>query len=216
MTDALLTIARELSDELGALSFGSPVTHVYDPLSYAWEPYERFVRRYGGTRGRALLVGMNPGPFGMAQTGVPFGEVKAVRDWMGITGAVGRPDPEHPKRQILGFDHPRAEVSGTRLWGWAEERYRTPDRFFERFYVLNWCPLIFLEESGRNRTPDKLAAAEREALYAICDRALRRQVEALEPAWVVGVGAFAENRAQSALAGLDLKIGRVLHPSPAS
>ena len=216
MSDALLTIARELSQELAALSFAPPVTHVYDPLTYAWEPHERFVRRFGEARGRTLLVGMNPGPFGMAQTGVPFGEVKAVRDWMGISGAVGRPDPEHPKRQVLGFDHPRAEVSGTRLWGWAEERYKTADAFFARFYVLNWCPLCFLEESGKNRTPDKLAVAERDALYAVCDRSLRRQVEALEPAFVVGVGAFAQTRAQAALEGLDVRIGRVLHPSPAN
>src|SRR6476646_278158 len=124
---------------------------------------------------------MNPGPFGMAQTGVPFGEVKAVRDWMGIDGRVGRPDPEHPKRPVLGFGHPRAEVSGTRLWGWAEARYRTADAFFDRFYVLNWCPLCFLEEGGRNRTPDKLPVAERDALYAVCDRALRRQIEVLRP-----------------------------------
>jgi single-strand selective monofunctional uracil DNA glycosylase len=216
MPDALVSIARDLSRELSALKFAPPVTHVYDPLTYAWAPYEAFVRRFGGEKGRTLLVGMNPGPFGMAQTGVPFGEVKAVRDWMGISGAVGRPDPEHPKRKVLGFEHPRAEVSGTRLWGWAEQRYGTADAFFSRFYVANWCPLCFLEESGRNRTPDKLAAAERDALYEICDRALRRQVEELEPAHVVGVGAFAEQRAREALEGLEVPIGRILHPSPAN
>lgn len=216
MTDALLAIARELSQALGELSFTAPVTHVYDPLTYAWEPYEAYVRRFGGKPGRALFVGMNPGPFGMAQTGVPFGAVKAVRDWMGISGRVGRPDPEHAKRPVLGFDQPRAEVSGSRVWGWAEDRYGTADAFFDRFYVTNWCPLLFLEASGRNRTPDKLAAAERDALYAVCDRALRRQVELLRPSAIVGVGVFAQQRAREALAGLDLPVGRVLHPSPAS
>lgn len=216
MVEALLGISRDLSMELGRLTFGPPVTHVYDPLTYAWEPYAAFVRRFGEGKERVVLVGMNPGPFGMAQTGVPFGEVKAVRDWMGLDGRIARPDPEHPKRPVLGFDQPRAEVSGTRLWGWAEERYRTAEAFFSRFYVLNWCPLCFLEGTGKNRTPDKLPAAERAPLYAACDRALRRQVEVLAPRWVIGVGAFAEERAREVLAGLDVPVGRVLHPSPAS
>ena len=33
---------------------------------------------------RVVFLGMNPGPFGMAQVGVPFGEVAAVRDWLRI------------------------------------------------------------------------------------------------------------------------------------
>ncbi len=216
MTEDLLAIAAELSTELGALTFGAPVTHVYDPTDYAREPFSAYVRRYGGRTGRTLLVGMNPGPYGMAQTGVPFGEVGLVRDWLGVTGRVERPRVEHPKRPVLGFEHPRAEVSGARLWGWAKERYGTPEAFFARWYVLNWCPLVFLEASGRNRTPDKLAAAERAALFAACDRALRRQVEILRPERVIGVGTFAEGRAREALTGLELPIGRVLHPSPAS
>src|SRR5690606_19431577 len=138
-----------------------------------------------------VLVGMNPGPFGMAQTGVPFGEVAAVRDWMGIEAAIGRPPEEHPKRPVLGFDCPRSEVSGARLWGWAKDRFGTPEAFFARFFVINYCPLVFLEESGRNRTPDKLPAAEREALTAVCDRALRDSIEVLSPQHVVGVGTWA-------------------------
>jgi single-strand selective monofunctional uracil DNA glycosylase len=212
----LIAVARELSAELAGLRFAAPVTHVYDPLAYAWEPHAAYLRKFGAGAGRTVLVGMNPGPFGMAQTGVPFGEVALVRDWMGISGAVHRPDPEHPKRPVLGFDHPRSEVSGQRLWGWARDRYGTADAFFARFFVANWCPLCFLEASGRNRTPDKLPANERNALYAACDRALRRTVEALEPRWVIGVGALVEQRAREALQGLDVRIGRVLHPSPAS
>jgi single-strand selective monofunctional uracil DNA glycosylase len=163
-----------------------------------------------------LLVGMNPGPWGMAQTGVPFGEVEAVRDWLGIEAPVGRPPVEHPKRPVLGFATRRSEGSGRRLWGWVRERWGEPDAFFARFFVHNYCPLAFLEESGRNRTPDKLPAAESGPLYAACDRALRRTVERLEPRRVIGIGAFAEARARAALDGLGVEIGRILHPSPAS
>jgi single-strand selective monofunctional uracil DNA glycosylase len=33
---------------------------------------------------------------------------------------------------------------------------------------------------------------------------------------VVGIGAFAEKRARTALADCQIRIGRILHPSPAS
>jgi single-strand selective monofunctional uracil DNA glycosylase len=209
-------ISRELGRQLAELRFAPPVTHVYDPSDYAREPLEEYLRRYARPGCEAVLLGMNPGPWGMAQTGVPFGEVAVVRDWFEIEGRIGRPDPEHPKRPVTGFDCERSEVSGRRLWGWARERFGTPERFFERFFVWNHCPLCFMEEGGRNRTPDKLPASEREPLLAACDEALRRMVEHLAPRWVVGIGKYAEDRARIALDGLDLRFGRVLHPSPAS
>lgn len=211
-----LEINRELCREVNALSFGAPVTHVYNPLAYAAQPLRRYVERYGRGRRRALLLGMNPGPWGMVQTGIPFGEVAAVRDWLGIEAPVGKPAPEHPKRPVLGFACPRSEVSGARLWGWVRARFGTAARFFEHLHVVNYCPLAFLEASGRNRTPDKLPATEREPLFAACDRALIRLVAYHQPAWVIGIGTFAEQRARVALAGTGVEIGRVLHPSPAS
>ncbi|HEV8239703.1 MAG TPA: uracil-DNA glycosylase family protein [Thermoanaerobaculia bacterium] len=212
----LVAAAKRLADDVDRLAFAPPVTHVYNPLRYAWAPYRRYLERFGGARGRVVLVGMNPGPFGMAQTGVPFGDVAMVRDWMGIAGEVGRPPREHPQRPVRGFDCPRSEVSGTRLWGWAAKRFGSAEEFFARFLVLNYCPLAFLEESGRNRTPDALPAAERAALYAACDPALRAAVEAVEPRAVVGVGRFAADRAATATAGLDVPLGSILHPSPAN
>ena len=171
---SLVRIDRKLSKEVSALSFAEPVCHVYNPLDYARGPHEAFLKRYGEGPKEVLLLGMNPGPWGMAQTGVPFGDVGLVRDWLGITGKVSRPDGEHPKRRVEGFDCGRSEVSGSRLWGWARERFETPERFFARFFVINYCPLAFLEASGRNRTPDKLPKAEREALLgAVLDHRLR-------------------------------------------
>lgn len=71
----LLDAARALTQALAPLRFPPPVAHVYDPLQYAWGPYEAYVQRYGASRKRVVLPGMNPSPFGMMQTGVPFGEV---------------------------------------------------------------------------------------------------------------------------------------------
>jgi single-strand selective monofunctional uracil DNA glycosylase len=212
----LVDIARRLRDEVQGLRFAAPVAYVYAPLEYAWAPHREYLRRYGAGRPPALLLGMNPGPFGMAQTGVPFGDVELVRGWLGIEGPVARPVREHPKRTVAGFACPRREVSGQRLWGWAQDTFRTPERFFARFFVANYCPLAFVEASGRNRTPDKLPRAEREALFAACDRALRATVARLGPEHVIGIGRFAADRAAAALGGTGVRLGVVPHPSPAS
>lgn len=212
----LVEISRRLAAEVDALSFAPPVAHVYNPLSYARVPHERYLERYGAAPKEVVLVGMNPGPFGMAQTGVPFGDPAFVREWLGIEGEVGKPDDEHPKRPILGFESKRSEVSGTRVWGWARDRFGTPERFFGRFFIHNYCPLVFMEASCRNRVPEKLPASERELLFAACDRALRDTVAVLAPQVVIGVGKFAEERARAVLDGKVPRIGRILHPSPAS
>src|SRR4051812_44128604 len=115
-TDQLVVAAAELSKAIDRLKFSPPVTHVYNPLKHAWKPHEAYLRKFGDSKKKIIFLGMNPGPFGMVQTGVPFGEIAAVRDWMGIREPVTRPAKEHPKRPILGFDCQRAEVSGQRLW----------------------------------------------------------------------------------------------------
>lgn len=212
----LVRVARALARAVDGLRFGPPVTHVYSPLLYARRPHEAYLARYGDGSKDVLLVGMNPGPFGMVQTGVPFGDVSMVRDWLGIEEPVARPTREHPRRPIEGFACARGEVSGQRLWGWARALFGTPEAFFARFFVWNYCPLAFLEHSGRNRTPDRLPVGERGPLFAACDEALRRAVAHLRPRWVVGVGRFPEARARAALHGTTPAIGRILHPSPAS
>lgn len=211
-----LAVSRALSIAVSQLRFPPPVAYVYNPLDYARAPHEDYLKRYAATPKRALFLGMNPGPFGMAQTGVPFGDVAMVRDWLGVRGAVDQPEKTHPKRPIDGFNCPRTEVSGTRLWGWAAARYGTPARFFERYFVHNYCPLCFMEESGRNLTPDKLPTDVRAPLFEACDTALRGIVAALHPSVLIGVGNFAEARLHAAFPGFTGTITRIPHPSPAS
>jgi len=212
----LRTITDNLAADLKDMSFGPPVSHTYNPLEYARTSYDLYCGRYGTPPKEVVFLGMNPGPFGMAQTGVPFGEVAAVRDWMGIEAPVGKPKGENPKRPVDGFACRRSEVSGRRLWGWARERFGSAESFFRRFFVANYCPLLFLEEGGRNRTPDKLPAAEAAPLYAACDRALRATVAYFRPRLVVGIGKFAEDRARLSLDGTGVAFGRITHPSPAN
>jgi single-strand selective monofunctional uracil DNA glycosylase len=214
--DRLIRAARVLSDRLEPIRFREPVTHVYDPLRHAGRGYRRYLRRFGDGPKRVVFLGMNPGPYGMTQTGVPFGEVAHVRDWLGIEERVDQPAHAHPRRPVEGFACTRSEVSGARLWGAIADHWKEPEAFFREHLIANYCPLVFMETSGRNRTPDKLARDERDVLYAACDDHLRRLVDILEPEWVVGIGAFAEGRARAALDSADLGFGRILHPSPAN
>jgi single-strand selective monofunctional uracil DNA glycosylase len=212
----LESITDDLLDDLRPLRFGRPITHVYNPLEYARKPYSKYLQRYAKPPKEVVLIGMNPGPWGMSQTGIPFGEVAAVRDWLEIEAPVGTPVEMHPKRPVTGFKCRRSEISGKRLWGWAQKRFKTPQNFFARFFIANYCPLQFIEAGGRNRTPNQLRATERIPLFEACDRALRRTIERLNPEYVVGVGQFSTERARVALTHLSPTIGGITHPSPAN
>ena len=213
----LVPIAERLRRRTRELRFGTPVTCVYAPLDYAWVPHRRYLERYGGEPREVLFVGMNPGPFGMAQTGVPFGDVELVRDWIGIDGPVGRPVQEHPRRPVLGFRIGRREVSGARFWGWARARCGTPDTFFRQAFVWNYCPLVFMDEGGRNLTPDRLRPREaRERLFGICDEALAAVAAHLRPTVIVGIGRFAADRVRPVAERCGARSGSAPHPSPAS
>ncbi len=218
--DRVLAAASLLRDQVADMRFGDPVAYTYNPLDYAWDLHAQYVRRWGASPRRVLMLGMNPGPWGMAQTGVPFGEVAAVRDWLGLDGKVGKPVREHPKRPVQGLECPRSEVSGRRLWGYFAARFGAPEAFFAEHIIVNYCPLAFMEDSGRNRTPDKLPAAEARPLFAACDRRLLALIDIYTPEWVVGVGAFARKKLESLLGGASdtggPRLGTVLHPSPAS
>jgi single-strand selective monofunctional uracil DNA glycosylase len=225
-SNSLINAAQRLRDAVNQLSFAPPVTHVYNPLDYAWAAHEMYLSRYGNGRKRVIFLGMNPGPFGMAQTGVPFGQIAAVRDWLGIEAKIDNPPHEHPKRRVTGFDCKRSEVSGERLWGLFAKRFGTAKKFFAEHFVANYCPLAFIESTGRNRTPDKLPRHEREKLFAVCDEHLRDVVQILQPEWLIGVGDFAAKRAMlaapkasgeggSIFANEPPRVGRILHPSPA-
>lgn len=214
----LIQSTSKLSDALRGLEFCSPVAQVYRPLDYAWQPHLMYLQRFGNGPKRVLFLGMNPGPFGMAQTGVPFGEIAAVRDWMGIQAPVTKPPCEHPKRPIDGFACQRSEISGQRLWGLFAARYPYAADFFADHFVQNFCPLVWMSASGANLTPDKLASTDMQPVENACLTHLKEVIELLRPSYLIGVGGFAEARLRLAAAacGSTAVIGRVLHPSPAS
>lgn len=216
-SERLVEASRRLCRRVEEMELRSEgIRSVYNPLVYARAPFEAYLRRYGNGRKRTLFLGMNPGPWGMAQTGVPFGEVSAVRGWLGIEEPVERPAEEHPARPVQGFACTRSEVSGRRLWALMAERFTTAEVFFADHFVVNYCPLIFLEESGKNRTPDKLPKAGREALQTACDDHLREVIEITGASNLIGIGKYAEKAFERAAGDRGGAIASILHPSPAS
>lgn len=215
-SQALLLAAAALRDDVERLSFKKPVAFVYDPLVYAWPAHAQYIEKYGDGEKEIVLVGMNPGPFGMAQTGVPFGEVRLVSTWLKIDAPIGAPARMHEKRPVLGYACPRSEVSGARLWGAIAKKHPDPRTFFRRCFVVNFCPLLFLDDGGRNLTPDKLAAAQRAPLEAACRAHLTKVLAALRPSVVLGVGGYAAKQARACVSDDAVTCGTLPHPSPAS
>lgn len=211
----ILKAAQQLADELDAIDFSEAVEWVYNPFRYAYESYAAYVKLAVTGPRSVFFLGMNPGPWGMAQTGVPFGEVAAVKEWLQIDAPVSKPDREHPKRPIEGLACKKSEVSGRRFWGLMRDRFETPQAFFENHFVSNYCPLAFMSETGANITPDKLPVSLRAQIETHCDHHLQVLLEVLEPEWMIGIGGFAE-QCFHRCDPKEGKVGRILHPSPAS
>jgi single-strand selective monofunctional uracil DNA glycosylase len=191
---------------------------VYNPLAYAWEPHRAYLELASGGGAKTLLLGMNPGPHGMGQMGIPFAATSVVRELLKITNLeVGQPRKPHPKRPISGLDWPKEEVSGTRLWGLLANEYGSAESIFKSVFLLNHCPLmLFSGERATNITPDKITGPTTKALLERCDEHLREVVDIMQIERVIGVGRYSEKRALNALSGIDISVTTCWHPSPAS
>lgn len=215
----LLKRTQLFSKQVEALSFSFD-GYVYNPLNYAWPLHAAYLERYVHPNVKLLFLGMNPGPFGMAQNGIPFGDSVIVKEWLKIEGEVGKPPQEHPKREIQGLECQRREVSGTRLWSLMAEKFETPQNFFKEHAIMNYCPLVFVDggAGGRNIIPEKLPREERLALEAVCDAYLDDIITMINPQTLVGIGQYAKKKLELSKGRLNLEqaVISVLHPSPSS
>ncbi|XP_076667158.1 single-strand-selective monofunctional uracil-DNA glycosylase [Andrena cerasifolii] len=216
ITEELLSLERNLAIELGKIKFPLPIEYVYSPLEYAFDTHAMYVKKYCTTVKRILFLGMNPGPWGMSQTGVPFGEINMVRNWLQISGAVGKPAREQPDRKVTGFECPRTEISGKRLWGLFKELCGNPEKFFQHAYVHNYCPIALMNKKGCNITPAEMKGAYQQTMHNACDKALANVIRLLNVEIVIGIGGYAEKRAQlvAKSSKLPVKILCLPHPSP--
>lgn len=70
LSDEFLHIADELNISLEEFELPSVVECVYNPTVYARTTFEMYIRKYCNTKKSIMYFGMNPGPWGMSQTGV--------------------------------------------------------------------------------------------------------------------------------------------------
>ncbi|MBN2723359.1 MAG: single-stranded DNA-binding protein [Deltaproteobacteria bacterium] len=208
-------LIEKTNKKLEKLQFSSPVAHTYNPLSYSFKMALDYSEKFGSEKVKAVFLGMNPGPFGMVQTGVPFGEIAAVRDFLKIPDQTGRPYSQHPKRSVEGFECKRSEVSGRRLWEFMKDRFGDCSYMKGRVFIANYCPLAFLSERGSNITPDKLKKSERESLFEICDELILETFKMLDPEYLIGIGNFAFERL-TMLNPSEKTLLKIPHPSPAN
>jgi len=208
--DKIIKLSNELSKQMDELTFSLPVKYVYNPLSYSFLTYLQYLNRINFNDVN-IYIGINPGPYGMSQTGIPFGDYYFVKNFLNIKKEKLLNLPlTHHKKPIYGFDINKREASGKRLWAFFQDIYKDQEIFFKNNIILNYCPLCFLNEEGNNITPDKLIKEERNILYKICDDYLNKSINLFKFKSVIGIGNFAYNRAK--ILGYNaLKIG---HPSP--
>ena len=222
IVERMIETSLKLSDDVekfaDSLVKEGSVDAVYNPLAYAWEPHRAYLELASGGGAKTLLLGMNPGPHGMGQMGIPFAATSVVRDLLKITNLdVGQPRTPHPKRPISGLDWPKEEVSGTRLWGLLANEYGSAESIFKSVFLLNHCPLmLFSGERATNITPDRITGPTTKALLERCDEHLREVVDIMQIERVIGVGRYSEKRALNALSGIDISVTTCWHPSPAS
>ena len=217
ITEAVIRAAHALRERCShiLLDLPAPVAHALNPLDYARAPHEEYLRRYSGLGSHTILLGMNPGPWGMGQTGVPFGDVNAVRELLDIRDLpVDQPPNQHPNRPVHGLSSTRGEVSGTRLWGALAELFGTAEEIHTHLFVVNHCPLLMYNADGQNITPDKLRGPVAAELLSACDEHLRTIAEALRIQRIIGVGRYAQR--QAATLFTEIEVDWVPHPSPAS
>ena len=218
MIEASSTLRDDVEFFADSLVKEGSVDVVYNPLAYAWEPHRAYLESATGGGAKTLLLGMNPGPHGMGQMGIPFAATSVVRDLLKITDLeVGQPRNPHPKRPVSGLDWPKEEVSGTRLWGLLADEYGDAESIFKSVFLLNHCPLmLFSGDRATNITPDKIAGPTTRKLLERCDQHLREVVEIMQIERVIGVGRYSEKRAAKALSSTDIGVTTCWHPSPAS
>lgn len=222
VVERLIEAAASLRDDVDPLGrklvSEGRIDICYNPLMYAWDVHEEYLRRMGGLGAQTVMLGMNPGPHGMGQMGIPFAATSVVRELLGISDIqVNQPEIPDDRRPVIGLDYHKEEVSGTRLWGLLQKQYGDAETIASHVFLVNHCPLmLFSGPRATNITPDKIGGKTAKTLLERCDEHLTEVVSILGADRVVGVGKFAESRARAALVETSVEVAGCWHPSPAS
>lgn len=212
-----LKATKTLNERFQELTFNEKVETYYNPLTYALPVHEAYLNKFGNEPKQAFFLGMNPGPWGMAQTGIPFTDPYIARDWMDLPQkSVGTPKNEREDRPVKGWESERKEASGQRLHGYFRRLYGSLESFFEIGIVQNYCPLVMYANDGTNLTPEDLLKDDREKIFKACGPYIEQLLHFYEPEVLVGIGRFGQRRLANVADLSQEEVFYLPHPSPAS
>ena len=208
----LINLTEAFNNKLNKIHF-SFTGIIYNPLDYAKDNYYEYLQNYVNEYIDNIFLGMNPGPYGMVQTGIPFGEINYVKNYLKINNTVNKPKTEHCKKIITGMNTERSEISGFRFWSLIKSKYQTAELFAEKNAVLNYCPLCFIEntQKGKNITPEMLSKSDKNQINICCDEYLKNIIMLIQPKKLIGIGSYAYKRFCKVS---TLPTFYMLHPSP--
>lgn len=220
LTDCFISLENDLVSQLNNLNYGPNVEYIYSPLDYASNLHKVFLKKFLCTSKKVLFLGINPGPWGMCQTGIPFGEVNIVRSYLRVDGEVLTPTNCHPQRPITGLNCHRSEVSGKRLWDlFIELSEGDPYKFFKDCFIHNYFPLALMNNNAKNITPGDLKSEYQKELQEICDKSLSDILTLFHTEIIVAIGKYAEKRSNEVVKKFrltNIKVVQIPHPSPRS
>ncbi|XP_037927861.1 single-strand selective monofunctional uracil DNA glycosylase-like [Teleopsis dalmanni] len=190
-------IEKELNEKLR--HYRAPIediTHIYNPVEYAADLHCEYLRKYLDRPKRVVFLAVHPEQNGMAQTGVPFGNVSTVRDMMKLCGEVKQPNRLHPKHPVLGLNCHINEPSGVRFWGLMDKIAGSLDTFSEQCFVHTFCPLLFFNEYGRTIEPCVLPFEIKYPMRDLLVEALCKEMKLVQPEIIVVTGNYVYNGLQ--------------------
>ena len=180
---------------------------VWNPQLYGLPLYRRFAAEHlPHARGGIVAFGLNPGKYGMAQTGIPFTDVtRAARVGIAIEPPGLAPASLRPFLKSY-----RVERSSASVYGLLDEAWGSPREGWRALWAVAPCGLLFLEKDGENVTPADARLARRDDVRELRLRVIRESIAAAKPRGVLLLGQDVARVAAEALAAEDVLV--VDHP----
>ncbi|KAI8124664.1 hypothetical protein FF38_10666 [Lucilia cuprina] len=208
-------LETQLNEKLRNITTPLEISYIYNPVEYAADLHQAYLKKYLKGGKKVLFIGLNPGPNGMGQTGIPFGNITTVRDKMGLNGTVNQPPNIHPKRPVNGLATTIEEPSGKRLWTKFQELSDgSLDIFFEQCFVYNFCPLLFYNSKGDYISPQKLKAPYNRQISNACLHTIEQILELIQPEVIVAIGRYAYDNLKAVKYCIEKRLLYLRHPSP--
>ncbi len=141
---------------------------IWNPGLYGETWHARFRRLYRPGQHPLVVFGLNPGPYGMAQTGIPFTDIRRLVSALPDLAAELRGRGERVEPPGLAPPGLRPylsrsfESSAVRVYRFLKKGWGGAERGWTEVVVANPCTLLFIDPAeGKNRTPADLARAAR-------------------------------------------------------